>query len=137
LQSVANYANALTNRIREHNLRTASAVFPTPELAAQLVRKDWSRFCIDLALPMVYYSFYNETPQWSADCTIQAAQQTQGRIPLAPGLHLPDTTPEQFPAELSRLHAASPAGIGIFCDDLFTPAFQHALRAWLDKQMEK
>ncbi len=137
LQSVANYANALTNRIREHNLRTASAVFPTPELAAQLVRQDWSRFCIDLALPMVYYSFYNETPQWSADCTIQAAQQTQGRIPLAPGLHLPDTTPEQFPAELSRLHAASPAGIGIFCDDLFTPAFQQALRAWLDKQMEK
>ena len=137
LQSVADYANTLTARIRSHNLRTASAVFPTPELAAQLVRQDWSRFCIDLALPMVYYSFYNETPQWSADCTVQAALQTQGRIALAPGLHLPDTTAEQFPAELSRLHAASPAGIGIFCDDLFTPALQRALRTWLDEQMQK
>ncbi len=137
LQSVADYANTLTARIRSHNLRTASAVFPTPELAAQLVRQDWSRFCIDLALPMVYYSFYNETPQWSADCTVQATLQTQGRIALAPGLHLPDTTAEQFPAELSRLHEASPAGIGIFCDDLFTPALQRALRTWLDEQMQK
>ncbi|MBQ9096270.1 MAG: hypothetical protein IJY53_08030 [Akkermansia sp.] len=135
LHSVADYANAITARIRSHNLRTACAVFPTPQIAAQLVRQDWSRFCIDLALPMVYYSFYTETPQWSADCTVQATQQTQGRIPLAPGLHLPDTTPEGFPAELSRLHAASPAGIGIFCDDLFTPALQQALRAWLDEQM--
>ena len=137
LQSVADYANALTARIRSHNLRTASAVFPTPDIAAQLVRQDWSRFHIDLALPMVYYSFYNETPQWSANCTVQAAQQTQGRISLAPGLHLPDTTAELFPAELSRLHAASPAGIGIFCDDLFTPEFQQALRNWLDAQMQK
>lgn len=136
LQSVADYANALTARIRSHNLRTASAVFPTPEIAARLVRQDWSRFNIDLALPMVYYSFYDESPQWSADCTTQASRQTEQRIPLVPGLHLPDTTPEQFPEELSRLHAATPAGIGIFCDDLFTPAFQRALRQWLDEQMK-
>ena len=137
LQSVANFANTLLARISSHNLRTACAVFPTPETAARLVRQDWSRFHLDLALPMVYYSFYNETPQWSADCTLQATQSTKGRIPLSPGLHLPDTTPEQFPAELSRLHAASPAGIGIFCDDLFTPAFQQALRQWLDAQMKQ
>lgn len=135
LQSVANYANALTQRIRQHHLRCASAVFPTPHIAAQLVRQDWSRFCIDLALPMVYYSFYNETPDWSAECTAQAMKQTQGRLAIAPGLHLPDTTPEQFPEELSRLHATAPAGIGIFCDDLFTPDFQQALRRWLDAQM--
>lgn len=137
LQSVANYANALTARVRSHNLHSACAVFPTPDIAAQLVRQDWSRFLIDLALPMVYYSFYNETPQWSADCTAQAKQQTRVRIPLSPGLHLPDTTPQLFPAELSRLHSAAPAGIGIFCDDLFTPEFQQALRSWLDAQMKE
>ncbi|MBE6417131.1 MAG: hypothetical protein E7033_01540 [Akkermansiaceae bacterium] len=136
LQSVANYANTLLAHIRSHNLRTACAVFPTPHLAAKLVRQDWSRFQLDLALPMVYYSFYNEPPQWSADCTAQATTQTQGRIALAPGLHLPDTAPGQFPAELSRLHAASPAGIGIFCDDLFTPPLQQALRHWLNEQMQ-
>ncbi len=137
LQSVADYANALIARIHSHNLCSACAVFPTPQIAAQLVRQDWSRFHIDLALPMVYYSFYNETPQWSANCTREATQQTHARIPLAPGLHLPDTTPAQFPEELSRLHAASPAGIGIFCDDLFTPALQQALRNWLNEQMMK
>lgn len=137
LQSVADYANTLIERIHSHNLRSACAVFPTPQIASQLVRQDWSRFHIDLALPMVYYSFYNETPEWSANCTREATQQTDSRISLAPGLHLPDTTPAQFPEELSRLHAASPAGIGIFCDDLFTPALQQALRNWLDEQMKK
>ena len=137
LQSVADYANTLIERIHSHNLLAASAVFPTPQIASQLVRQDWSRFHIDLALPMVYYSFYNETPAWSANCTAQASEETQGRIPLAPGLHLPDTTAELFSSELSRLHAVSPAGIGIFCDDLFTPALQQALRQWLDKQMNK
>ena len=137
LQSVADYANTLIERIHSHNLRSACAVFPTPQIASQLVRQDWSRFHIDLALPMVYYSFYNETPEWSANCTREATQQTDSRISLAPGLHLPDTTPAQFPEELSRLHAASPAGIGIFCDDLFTHALQQALRNWLDEQMKK
>ncbi len=135
LQSVADFANALIARIRSHNLSAACAVFPTPQIAAQLVRQDWSRFHLDLALPMVYYSFYNETPAWSAACTSQAYEQTQHRFAIAPGLHLPDTTPEQLPAELSALMSASPAGIGIFCDDLFTPQLQQALRNWLDAQI--
>lgn len=137
LQSVADFANSLTAHIRSHHLQSACAVFPTPEIAAQLVRQDWSRFHLDLALPMVYYSFYNENPHWSADCTATAKQSTQERFPIAPGLHLPDTTPEQLPDELSRLMTASPAGIGIFCDELFTPAMQHALRKWLDTQAKK
>lgn len=130
LQSVARAANALCERIRSHNLRAACAVFPTPQIAARLVRQDWARFGLDLALPMVYYSFYNESAAWSATCTGDAMQQCDDRLPIAPGLHLPDTTPEQLPAELNRLRAVSPAGIGLFCDDQLTPAMLNALQRW-------
>ncbi len=131
LQSVARVANALCARIRQHNLRAACAVFPTPEISALLVRQDWSRFDLDLALPMVYYSFYNESAEWSATCTFEAMQQSSRRLPIAPGLHLPDTTPELLPDELNRLRAIVPAGIGIFCDDQLTPAMLRAIRSWV------
>lgn len=130
LQSVARVANALCERIRSHNLRAACAVFPTPDISAGLVRQDWARFELELALPMVYYSFYNEGPAWSAACAKQAAEQCSGRLPLAPGLHLPDTTPQQLPAELDRLQAAEPAGIGLFCDDQLTLPMLRAIRNW-------
>lgn len=128
LSSVAKVANALCRRIRSHNLRAACAVFPTPQLAAQLVRQDWSRFELDLALPMTYTSFYNEDEDWPLNCTRKAGCQTQARLPLAPGLHLPDISPEQLAAELERLRQCSPCGIGLFCDDDLSPAHLDKLK---------
>ena len=130
LASVARVANALCRRIRSHNLRAACAVFPTPQLAAQLVRQDWSRFELDLALPMVYHSFYNEDSGWAATCSKQASSQTAQRLPLAPGLHLPDSTAESLPAELENMSRTSPAGIGLFCDDDLSPELLKVLEQW-------
>ena len=130
LQSVAHVANALCERIRSHNLRAACAVFPTPQIASRLVRQDWQQFRLDLALPMLYHSFYNEPSEWATARAADAAEQTQQRIPLAPGIHLPDSTAESLPAELERLRNTSPAGIGLFCDDDITPAMLERLRQW-------
>ncbi len=130
LQSVARVANALCRRIRSHHLRAACAVFPTPQLAASLVRQDWARFELDLALPMVYYSFYQEPARWAADASRAAMLQTGRRLPLAPGLHLPDVSAESLPQQLECLRATSPAGIGLFCDDDLSPAKLDAIRRW-------
>lgn len=130
LASVARVANALCRRIRSHNLRAACAVFPTPQLAAQLVRQDWSRFELDLALPMVYHSFYNEDSAWAATCSQQARTRTAQRLPLAPGLHLPDSTAESLPAELENMSRTAPAGIGLFCDDDLSPELLKVLEQW-------
>lgn len=135
LQSVARVANALCTRIRHHNLRAACAVFPTPKISARLVRQDWARFDLDLALPMVYYSFYNECAEWAATCTREAMQQSGRRLPIAPGLHLPDTTPEQLPDALNCLRATAPAGIGLFCDDQLTPAMLRAIQSWVSRPL--
>lgn len=133
LQSVARLATDLCHAIRAHGKTAACAVFPTPQIAAQLVRQDWQRFPLDLALPMVYHSFYNEPQQWVAKTAQAAADQTQQRIPLAPGLHLPDFTPASFRQELERLRSLGVKGIGIFSSETFTPAFQAELQAWRNR----
>ncbi len=131
LQSVANLFNSLADEIRKHGLLAACAVFPSPELAARMVHQDWSLFHADLVLPMAYHSFYNEPAEWAADITRTALKQSQGRIPLAPGVHLPDQTAAQLPQQLDKLHQAGALGIGIFSDDELTTDHLESIRHWV------
>ena len=130
LLSVYRLYNELADEIRSHGLRAACAVFPSPGLATRMVRQDWSRFHADLVLPMAYHSFYNEPATWAADITRQAIAETDGRIPMAPGVHLPDLAPAELPAHLDRLRATGVHGIGIFSDDELTPAHLKAIKQW-------
>lgn len=117
LQSVANLFNVLAAEIRSHGLAAACAVFPGPELAARMVHQDWSRFHADLVFPMTYHTFYDEPADWAADITREAIRQTDGRIPLVPGVHLPDFPAGSLPAQLKALRGAGVPAIGIFSDD--------------------
>lgn len=131
LQSVAELAALLSARIHACGKRAACAVFPTPQLAAQLVRQDWSRFPLDLALPMDYSAFYDaqaEPTAWTQHALRSAREQT--RTPLAPGLHLPDLTPEQFRALLDLLRREGTAGIALFSSETLSEAHRRVLKEW-------
>lgn len=132
LASVAELGNLLCDAIRRCNKRAACAVFPSPSLASRLVRQDWSRLRLDLALPMTYYSFYAEGRDWLPSILREAQRETDGRIPLAPGLHLPDVSPDELPRELDLLYRAGARHIALYNADELTPAHAAALRQWLD-----
>lgn len=134
LSSIAGFYNALAAEIRRHHLSAACAVFPAPSMAGEMVRQDWKRFRTDLALPMVYHSFYHEPPAWGATVSRQAADETERRFPLALGLHMPDFPPEQFTAHLEALFAESPHGIALFSDEEILPQHLRALKNWLQKK---
>ena len=127
-RSVANIFNRIAEEIRKHGLIAASAVFPSPSLAARMVHQDWSLFHADLVLPMAYHSFYNKPADWAADITRQATQETQGRIPMAPGVHLPDVPPGNLLEHLESLRATGVHGISIFSDDELTPEHLDAIK---------
>lgn len=131
LHSIANLYNALAAEIRSRHLQAACAVFPAPSLAKDMVRQDWKRFHTDLALPMTYHSFYNELPAWIAAVTRCALAETGNRLPLAPGLHLPDTSPEQFKEQLNALWSTGIHGIGLFSDEELSPEHLSVLKNWL------
>ena len=134
LQSVADLASALCERARSRGCAAACAVFPTPQTAAKMVRQDWSRFPLDLALPMDYFSFYNEPATWVNDMADAAVKETQSRFPIAPGLHLPDYTPESLQRALDDLRARGIQGISLFSDEEFSPALQQALKTWKERR---
>ncbi len=130
LKSVADLYNDLAAEIRRHGLQAACAVFPSPGLAARLVRQDWSQFHADLVLPMTYHSFYNEAPEWIAQVTRAAASESGSRIPLAPGLHLPDFSASELLVQLQSLSETGVNGIALFSSDEITPAQLKAIRQW-------
>lgn len=130
LQSVAALYNTLATEIRRHGLLAACAVFPTPDTAARMVYQDWGLFHADLVLPMVYHSFYNEPASWAISTTEQASAECEGRIPMAPGVHLPDMKAADLPNHLNALSETGVHGIGIFSDDELSPEHLQSIRQW-------
>ena len=130
LYSVESVFNEIADEIRKHGLTAACAVFPSPALAARMVHQDWKSFHADLVLPMAYHSFYNEPAEWAADITKLAMEECESRIPMAPGIHLPDIPVNELPTQLDRLRATGTHGIGIFSDDELSPEHLEAIKDW-------
>ena len=130
LHSVAAVYNEIADEIRRHGLTAACAVFPSPTMAARMVHQDWQNFHADLVLPMAYHSFYNKPPAWAATITQDAIRECEARIPMAPGIHLPDIPANELSAQLNRLRDTGVHGIGIFSDDELTPEHLQAIRDW-------
>lgn len=137
LQTVAEAAAVMAEEARRLRLPCAAAVFPSPELASALVRQDWKRFPLDLALPMNYSGFYNEPDAWIGAMTREAREAIGGRFPIAPGLHLPDIAPEKLEAILDDVIRSGGEGIGLFCNESLTPERQAVLKAWKQKREKK
>lgn len=127
LKQVAAVADALADTARAMGKPCGAAVFPTPRLAAGMVRQDWGRFRLDFAFPMDYASFYEEKEDWILGRVAEARETVGARFPIYPGLHLPDFTPEALRAFLPRLLRANPEGFCLFSHDTFSPAHQAAL----------
>lgn len=137
LNAVADFYNMLAAETRRHHLRSACAVFPTPSMSAEMVRQDWGRFHADLVLPMVYHSFYDEDAAWAVDITRRATKETDGRIPLAPGLHLPDIPAEQLAAQLNDFLAIGCYGIALYNAAELTDKHLQALGQWIEEQRHR
>jgi cellulose/xylan binding protein with CBM9 domain len=54
----------LRDHVRSKNLKVTAAVFPTPDMSANMVRQDWSNWNLDCYFPMVYHNFYNQPIEW-------------------------------------------------------------------------
>ena len=57
-------------------------------------------------------------------------QETQGRLPLAPGVHLPDIPPSELIPHLESLHRTGIHGIALFSDEELMPEHIEQLKAY-------
>lgn len=92
--------------------KISAAVFPGPSLARTMVRQDWGRFQLDAYFPMLYHSFYEETPEWVKRYTEEATRTV--KAPVHSGLYVSPMTDAEFTRTIEQALAGGAAGVSIF-----------------------
>jgi len=78
LDSIVDLVNMLAETVHEAGKKLSAAVFPTPDIARNLVRQDWPRFNLDDIFPMMYHRDYREDVNWIGKTTHTDVQTIQG-----------------------------------------------------------
>jgi uncharacterized lipoprotein YddW (UPF0748 family) len=79
----------LRDHIRGLGLEATAAVFPTPDMAAKMVRQEWDQWYLDSYFPMVYHNFYNEDINWIKSVISENKASVPGDAKIYCGLYLP------------------------------------------------
>lgn len=79
----------IRDTVREQGLDISSAVFPTPEMARNMVRQEWDRWDLDYYFPMVYFNFYEKDVSWIEEVMAENREAIAGHIRIFCGLYLP------------------------------------------------
>ncbi len=96
LHSVNKLVNQISEMVHSYDKELSAAVFPHPELAIKLVRQDWTSWQLDAVFPMVYHKFYNKSINWLAEINAELINDYHYKIPLIPGIYLPDLSEEEL-----------------------------------------
>ncbi len=79
----------LRDYVHENNLEITAAVFPTPQMSADMVRQDWKSWNLDCYFPMVYHNFYNEPISWIQNVMEEDRKIIGTKSKIFCGLYLP------------------------------------------------
>lgn len=86
---VSETVEQLTKAVHAKGIKVTAAVFPTPDIARDLVRQDWSSWNLDAYYPMNYHSFYKESPDWIEAACVEGAMAIDNKKPLYSGIFVP------------------------------------------------
>ena len=99
----------------DHDKILTAAVFPYPEMAAQMVRQRWDKWNIDMVLPMIYHNFYNEELDWIGFATRQGVEDLSAReTELHTGLFIPSIPADQLKEALEQAKSNGAKGVALF-----------------------
>lgn len=132
-QAVNTVVDSLVKVANKHHKPATAAVFPTPDVAKNLVKQDWTNWSLDAVYPMIYHGFYKEDVAWIGRAVKQGIRGLDGRFPLYAGLYLPDFNNMSEVEEGIKVALENGAeGVSIFGDNI-----DDELLAILSKYKEK
>ena len=121
--SITNVVNALAETAHSNDMAITAAVFPTPDIARQLVRQEWTKWNLDGVMPMIYHSFYEEPVEWIETATREGVTTLNGRFPLYSGVFVHAMTPDDLAESVRLARSGGAEGVVIF--DGKTPTKEH------------
>ncbi len=123
--SVTDLVNKIALEVHGRNKKLTAAVFPTPDIAMQLVRQEWLKWDLDGIFPMIYHSFYNEDIDWIGKATSEGVKALGGKIPLYSGLFVPELTPSELKRAVRISMKNGANGITIFAEKSMKRKHRH------------
>lgn len=111
---VTEVVRGLAEIVRGNSKRISAAVFPTPDIARELVRQDWDHWDLDAVFPMIYNGFYEKGTDWVETASREGVDALGGRIPLYSGLYLPDLSPDALHEAVVRAYDGGASGVSLF-----------------------
>jgi uncharacterized lipoprotein YddW (UPF0748 family) len=129
--TITEVVGLIADAVHARGKKLTAAVFPTPSIARELVRQEWTTWKVDAVLPMIYNGFYKEDVAWIERATREGVAALGGRIPLYSGLYVPELTAPQLAEAATRAIAGGAQGICVFQGNTLTPAHWEALSATL------
>lgn len=112
--SVTALVNQLAQITRRYGKKLTAAVFPTPEIARNLVRQEWTKWNLDAVYPMIYHNFYEKEISWIEKATREGVQALEGKYPLFGGLFIPALSPENIVEAIEFALSGGAAGVTFF-----------------------
>lgn len=88
LQSINKVVQQLTEHVHAAGKMISAAVFPTPNMSAEMVRQRWSDWNLDAYYPMLYHNFYTGKIDWIKECLKDINSTISTRAPVFAGLYL-------------------------------------------------
>ncbi|MEL7832671.1 family 10 glycosylhydrolase [Fodinibius sp. Rm-B-1B1-1] len=113
---VTTLVNKLAIMVHEENRELTAAVFPTPDIARNLVRQNWPDWDLDAVLPMMYQNFYDKGIDWIGQAVKECRQELPKTTRLYSGLFVPSLNEEEIAQAFEHAMGAGADGISLFTD---------------------
>lgn len=130
---VTTLVNKLALLVHEHNRDLTAAVFPTPNIARDLVRQNWPDWDLDAVLPMMYHNFYDKDVRWIAQAVKECRRELPKTTPLYSGVFVPSLNEEEVAQAFEYAMEAGADGISLFTDTAMNDKHWRNLRRVLQK----
>ena len=125
--------NNLANAVHKTGKKISAAVFPTPDIARDLVRQDWEKFRLDAFMPMIYSEDYNGGIEWIADAVKIDAAVLKGKAEFFAGLNLAHVRKYGIQKVIDTCIENGAQGVTFFLGNQFTDEEWQEFKAVADK----
>lgn len=117
---ITTLVNKVALDVHEKNRDVTAAVFPTPDIARNLVRQNWPDWDLDAVLPMMYHNFYDKDVQWISEAVKMGRRELPKTTPLYSGLFVSGMNEVEIAQAFEYAMEAGAAGISLFTDTAMT-----------------
>ncbi len=133
LDQLVKLVNNLANAVHKTGKKISAAVFPTPDIARDLVRQDWEKFRLDAFMPMIYSEDYNGGIEWIADAVKIDAAVLKGKAEFFAGLNLAHVRKYGIQKVIDTCIENGAQGVTFFLGNQFTDEEWQEFKAVADK----